>query len=136
MQAFKVGKLVTFVAIIILLVVAILSPYSLFKKIYFIIGVLIIGAISLGANKFFELVHSKFNKKWYYLCDRGIQNMNKLLRIITIVGVLIPLVVIWNLPEASSKEKILFTVIQLSIGFAFIIILEFIFRYKKKKESK
>ena len=52
MQAFKVGKLVTFVAIIILLVVAILSPYSLFKKIYFIIGVLIIGAISLGANKF------------------------------------------------------------------------------------
>ncbi|HDR8327864.1 TPA: hypothetical protein QC181_002811, partial [Bacillus cereus] len=45
--------------------------------------------------------------------------MNKLLRILTIVGVLIPLVVIWNLPEASSKEKILFTVIQLSIGFAF-----------------
>ncbi|PFM41491.1 hypothetical protein COJ45_31010, partial [Bacillus cereus] len=36
MQAFKVGKLVTFVAIIILLVVAILSPYNLFKKIYFI----------------------------------------------------------------------------------------------------
>ncbi len=32
MQAFKVGKLVTFVAIIILLVVAILSPYSVFKK--------------------------------------------------------------------------------------------------------
>ena len=63
MQAFKVGKLVTFVAIIILLVVAILSPYSLFKKIYFIIGVLIIGAISLGANKLFELIHSKFNKK-------------------------------------------------------------------------
>ena len=59
----KVGKLVTFVAIIILLVVAILSPYNLFKKIYFIIGVLIIGAISLGANKFFELIHSKFNKK-------------------------------------------------------------------------
>ncbi|WP_242143069.1 MULTISPECIES: hypothetical protein [unclassified Bacillus cereus group] len=62
--------------------------------------------------------------------------MNKLLRIITIVGVLIPPVVIWDLPEASSKEKILFTVIQLSIGFAFIIILEFIFKYKKKKESK
>ncbi|HDR6309396.1 TPA: hypothetical protein QCU60_001210 [Bacillus cereus] len=58
MQTFKVGKLVTFVAIIIFLVVAILSPYNLFKKIYFIIG-----AISLGANKFFELVHSKFNKK-------------------------------------------------------------------------
>ena len=36
MQAFKVGKLVTFVAIIILLVVAILSPYNLFK-IYFIL---------------------------------------------------------------------------------------------------
>lgn len=33
--------------------------------------------------------------------------MNKSLRIITIVGVLIPLVVIWNLPEAPSKEKIL-----------------------------
>lgn len=63
MQAFKVGKLVTFVAIIILLVVAILSPYNLLKKIYFIIGVLIIGAISLGANKFFELIHSKFDKK-------------------------------------------------------------------------
>ncbi|MEW8981171.1 hypothetical protein ACTFQ8_12995 [Bacillus cereus group sp. MYBK40-2] len=50
-------------SIIILLVVAILSPYNLFKKIYFIIGVLIIGAISLDANKLFELVHSKFNKK-------------------------------------------------------------------------
>ncbi|HFJ9421722.1 hypothetical protein COK69_00225 [Bacillus cereus] len=50
-------------SIIILLVVAILSPYNLFKKIYFIIGVLIISAISLGANKFFELVHSKFDKK-------------------------------------------------------------------------
>ncbi|WP_255294760.1 hypothetical protein [Bacillus sp. AFS029637] len=31
--------------------------------------------------------------------------MNKSLRIITIVGVLIPLVVIWNLPEVPSKEK-------------------------------
>lgn len=50
-------------SIIILLVVAILSPYNLFKKIYFIIGILVIGAISLGTNKFFELIHSKFNKK-------------------------------------------------------------------------
>ena len=42
MQAFKVGKLVTFVAIIILLVVAILSPYSLFKRFILLLGFLLL----------------------------------------------------------------------------------------------
>ncbi|WP_147533653.1 hypothetical protein [Bacillus marasmi] len=62
MQAFKVGKFVTFVAIIVLLLIALISPYNLPKKIYFIICVLMLGVISLGINKIFARVYSKFNK--------------------------------------------------------------------------
>jgi hypothetical protein len=63
MQVFKVGKFITYVAIAIFLVVAIISPYNLPKKIAFIIFILILGAFSLGINKIFERVYSKFNKK-------------------------------------------------------------------------
>ncbi|MBJ8105084.1 MULTISPECIES: hypothetical protein [Bacillus cereus group] len=63
MQSFKAGKYITYVAIAILLVVAITSPYELPKKIGFIIGVLILGACALGANKLYERMYSKFNNK-------------------------------------------------------------------------
>ena len=47
MQAFKVGKLVTFVAIIILLVVAILSPYNLFKRFILLLVFLLLAQFHL-----------------------------------------------------------------------------------------
>ena len=62
MQPFKAGKYITYVAII-FLVVAIMSPYELPKKVAFIIGVLILGACALGTNKFYERTHSKFKHK-------------------------------------------------------------------------
>lgn len=63
MQPFKVGKYITYVAIAIFLVVAIMSPYELPKKVGFIIGVLILEACALGTNKFYERTHSKFKHK-------------------------------------------------------------------------
>lgn len=62
MQAFKVGKFVTSISIIVLLIIAVISPYNLPKKIYFIVCVLVLGGISLGINKIFARVHSKYNK--------------------------------------------------------------------------
>lgn len=63
MQPFKAGKYITYVAIAILLVVAITSPYELPKKVGFIIGVLILGACALGTNKLNEWMFSKFKNK-------------------------------------------------------------------------
>nr|WP_208752276.1 hypothetical protein [Bacillus cereus] len=54
MRSLKAGKYITYVAIAIFLVVAIMSPYELPKKVGFIIGVLILGACALGTNKFYE----------------------------------------------------------------------------------
>lgn len=63
MDLIKAGKYITYVAIAIFLVVAIMSPYELPKKVGFIIGVLILGACALGTNKFYERLYSKFNNK-------------------------------------------------------------------------
>lgn len=50
--------------------------------------------------------------------------MGKSLRIIS-------LMVIWNLPTTSQKEKIISTGTKLSVGITSIILLEYIFRYIK-----
>ncbi|AYF06123.1 MULTISPECIES: hypothetical protein [Bacillus] len=63
MQPLKDGKYITYVAIAILLVVAIMSHYELPKKIGFITGVLILGACALVTNKFYERMYSKFQHK-------------------------------------------------------------------------
>ncbi|HFJ9437175.1 MULTISPECIES: hypothetical protein [Bacillus] len=63
MQSLKAGKYITYVAIAIFLVVAIMSPYELPKKVGFIIGVLILGACALGTNKIYEKMYSKFKHK-------------------------------------------------------------------------
>lgn len=63
MGPIKMGKYITYVAIAILLVVAITSSYELPKKIGFIIGVLILGACALGTNKLYERMYSKFKNK-------------------------------------------------------------------------
>ncbi|PGW77223.1 hypothetical protein [Bacillus thuringiensis] len=63
MQSFKVGKYITYVAVVILLIFSMLLPYSLPKKIALIIFVLILGAISLGANKVVGRIYKKFKQK-------------------------------------------------------------------------
>ncbi|EMX0191280.1 MULTISPECIES: hypothetical protein [Bacillus] len=63
MQSFKAGKYITYVAVVILLIFSMLLPYSLPKKIALIIFVLILGAISLGANKVVGRIYKKFKQK-------------------------------------------------------------------------
>jgi hypothetical protein len=63
MQPLKAGKYITYVAIAIFLVVAIVSPYELPKKVGFIVGVLILGACALGTIKLHERTYSKFKHK-------------------------------------------------------------------------
>lgn len=61
MDPIKVRKYITYVAVAILLIFAMLLPYSLLKKMALIIFVLILGAISLGANKVGR-IHNKFKQ--------------------------------------------------------------------------
>lgn len=63
MQPFKAGKYITYVAVVILLIFSMLLPYSLPKKIALIIFVLILGAISFGANKVVGRIYKKFKQK-------------------------------------------------------------------------
>ena len=64
MQSFKAGKYITYVAIAIFLVVAIMSPYELPKKIGFIIGVLILERVHLVLINFMNecIVNLNINK--------------------------------------------------------------------------
>lgn len=63
MGPFQAGKYIMYVGFSIFLVVAIISPYGPLKKLFFIVGVLILGAISLGANKLLGLLYDKITKK-------------------------------------------------------------------------
>ncbi|MBP3969145.1 hypothetical protein KAF80_08730 [Bacillus sp. WL1] len=62
MDPIKAGKYVTYVAVLILLIFSMLLPYNLPKKIALIIFVLILGAISLGANKVVGRIYNKFKE--------------------------------------------------------------------------
>ncbi|MCU5471569.1 hypothetical protein [Bacillus paranthracis] len=63
MDPIKAGKYITYVAVVILLIFSMLLPYSLPKKIALIIFVLILGAISLGANKVVGRLYKKLKQK-------------------------------------------------------------------------
>lgn len=63
MDPIKAGKYITYVAVVVLLIFSMLLPYSLPKKIALIIFVLILGAISLGANKVVGRIYKKFKQK-------------------------------------------------------------------------
>ncbi|MCW9129895.1 hypothetical protein OF830_02745 [Bacillus paramycoides] len=62
MDPIKMGKYITCVAVAILLIFSMLLPYSVPKKIVLIIFVLILGAISLGANYVVGRIHNKFKQ--------------------------------------------------------------------------
>ncbi|MGG2066744.1 MULTISPECIES: hypothetical protein [unclassified Bacillus (in: firmicutes)] len=63
MEPFKAGKIITYVAIAIFLIVAIISPYELPKKILFIIFVIILGVFALSTNKLYEWIFNKIKNK-------------------------------------------------------------------------
>ncbi|MDD7999697.1 MULTISPECIES: hypothetical protein [Bacillus cereus group] len=62
--------------------------------------------------------------------------MGKIMRIIVIIGILIPPALLWSAPDTPLKVKLLFTGLQLTVGFIAVVVLEVIFRNRKKKRAK
>ncbi|GLV65262.1 hypothetical protein Bmyc01_39310 [Bacillus mycoides] len=62
--------------------------------------------------------------------------MGKIMRTLVIIGILIPPVLLWNAPDIPLNDKLLFTGLQLTVGFSTVIVLEIIFRNRKKKRAK
>ncbi|MGG2066742.1 hypothetical protein [Bacillus sp. S14(2024)] len=62
--------------------------------------------------------------------------MSKIVRILVIIGILFPPVLMWSASDIPQNDKLLFTGLQLSIGFISLVTLEIIFRNLKKKRAK
>ncbi|MED0982810.1 hypothetical protein [Bacillus paramycoides] len=62
--------------------------------------------------------------------------MGKIMRIIVIIGILVPPVLLWSAADISLNDKLLFTGLQLTVGFIAVVALEIIFRNQKKKRAK
>lgn len=62
--------------------------------------------------------------------------MGKIMRTLVIIGILIPPVLLWSAPDTPLNDKLLFTGLQLTVGFTTVVVLEVIFRNRKKKRAK
>ncbi|MBJ8053020.1 hypothetical protein JDS87_13745 [Bacillus cereus] len=62
--------------------------------------------------------------------------MGKIMRTIVIIGILVPPVLLWSAPDIPLNNKLLFTGLQLTVGFIAVVALEVIFRNRKKKREK
>ncbi|OHX31833.1 hypothetical protein [Bacillus mycoides] len=62
--------------------------------------------------------------------------MGKIMRTIVIIGILVPPVLLWSAPDIHLNNKLLFTGLQLTVGFIAVVALEVIFRNRKKKQAK
>ncbi|WIY62438.1 hypothetical protein [Bacillus arachidis] len=62
--------------------------------------------------------------------------MGKIMRIFVIIGILVPPVLLWRAPDIPLNDKLVFTGLQLSVGFISVVALEIIFRNRKKKRAK
>ncbi|MGZ7148779.1 hypothetical protein [Bacillus sp. BC08] len=62
--------------------------------------------------------------------------MGKIMRIIVIIGIIIPPALLWSAPDIPLNDKLLFTGLQLTVGFIAVVVLEVIFRNRKKKRAK
>ncbi|QWG63395.1 hypothetical protein [Bacillus mycoides] len=62
--------------------------------------------------------------------------MGEIMRTLVIIGILISPVLLWSVPTMPLNDKLLFTVLQLTVGFSTVIVLEIIFRNRKKKRVK
>ncbi|MCP1162614.1 MULTISPECIES: hypothetical protein [Bacillus] len=62
--------------------------------------------------------------------------MGKIMRIIVIIGILIPPALMWSAPDIPLNVKLLFTGLQITVGFIAVVVLEVIFRNRKKKRAK
>ncbi|MED1106731.1 hypothetical protein [Bacillus paramycoides] len=57
-------------------------------------------------------------------------------KIMRIIGILVPPVLLWSAADISLNDKLLFTGLQLTVGFIAVVALEIIFRNQKKKRAK
>ena len=62
--------------------------------------------------------------------------MGKIMRIIVIIGILIPPALLWSAPDIPLNVKLLFTGLQLTVGFITVVVLEIMFKNRKKKKAK
>ncbi|GLV66162.1 hypothetical protein Bmyc01_48310 [Bacillus mycoides] len=62
--------------------------------------------------------------------------MGKIMITLVIIGILIPPVLLWSAPDVPLNDKLLFTGLQLTVGFTTVVALEIIFRNRKKKRIK
>ncbi|MDM5238888.1 hypothetical protein COE30_24575 [Bacillus cereus] len=62
--------------------------------------------------------------------------MGKIMRTLVIIGILIPPVLLWSAPDIPLNDRLLFTGLQLTVGFITVVTLEIIFRNRKKKRAK
>ncbi|MBS9803785.1 hypothetical protein J4052_12565 [Bacillus toyonensis] len=58
------------------------------------------------------------------------------MRTLVIIGILIPPILLWSVPDTPLNDKLLFTGIQLTVGFTTVVALEIIFKNRKKKRAK
>ncbi|ALQ67769.1 hypothetical protein COK00_14925 [Bacillus cereus] len=62
--------------------------------------------------------------------------MGKIMRTLVIIGILIPPVLLWSVPDIPLNDKLLITGLQLTVGFTTVVVLEIIFKNRKKKRAK
>ncbi|AUB64702.1 hypothetical protein CN917_01990 [Bacillus thuringiensis] len=58
------------------------------------------------------------------------------MRTLVIIGILIPPILLWSVPDTPLNDKLLFTGLQLTVGFTTVVALEIIFKNRKKKRAK
>ncbi|HFK1810310.1 TPA: hypothetical protein ACGXQD_003277 [Bacillus cereus] len=58
------------------------------------------------------------------------------MRTLVIIGILIPPILLWSVPDIPLNDKLLFTGLQLTVGFTTVVALEIIFKNRKKKRAK
>ncbi|PFK37917.1 hypothetical protein COJ18_03165 [Bacillus cereus] len=61
--------------------------------------------------------------------------MGKIMRTLVIIGILIPPVLLWSVPDIPLNDKLLITGLQLTVGFTTVVVLEIIFKNRKKKRQ-
>ncbi|QBJ67851.1 hypothetical protein C3496_16330 [Bacillus anthracis] len=58
------------------------------------------------------------------------------MRTLVTIGLLIPPVLLWSAPDVPLNDKLLFTGLQLTVGFITVVVLEIMFKNRKKKKAK
>ncbi|WP_246882312.1 hypothetical protein [Bacillus sp. WL1] len=56
------------------------------------------------------------------------------MRTLVIIGILIPPVLLWSAPDVPLNDKLLFTGLQITVGFTTVVVLEIMFKNRKKKQ--